>query len=79
MDFENIYFETNGKVHCKERHHREGAKGMGGRQTQVNQSPKFTKRYYNRTNVGTGSPKAESLFFSMPYFTLGSILSLNNL
>ncbi len=37
MDFENIYlfiylfiyFETNGKMHCKERHHTEGAKGPG--------------------------------------------------
>jgi general stress protein YciG len=31
--------KTNGKIHCKERHQRERAEA-GGRQTQVNQSPK---------------------------------------
>jgi hypothetical protein len=110
-------------MHCKERHHTEGAKGLGQDKPKSTKAQSLTKRYYHRTNVGAGSPKAEgalhgppsgqvnfavkeqlstpgvvvesfkttctllpiflnilkSFFFSMPYFTLGSILSLNNL
>jgi hypothetical protein len=43
-----LLFKNNGKIHCKDRHQREGAKGLvEDKPKSTTKAPKFTERYYH--------------------------------